>query len=262
MTARDHRRHREVSAGLIEAAHDYRWLLDRGYPDQPAIKLVGDRYQLTGVERAMLFRGVFSDSDSTRRGEMLIPATEWLSGEEADSDRPDESESRFEHLLVDGHNVLFTVSNYLAGRPVVLGTDGIIRDIGGTHTRLPRDERFSRIADILCRTLAASRFRRLTILLDAPLPWSREHRRILLERWHSVTAVKTFEVDVSPQPTPEVLLEEHVDRTVAAIQDSAVATSDTGILNRCQAPVADVGGTIVRETFDAALVELLPGATT
>ena len=252
---------------LSEAAHDYRWLLDRGYPDQPAIKLVGDHYQLTGVERAMLFRGVFSAEDSARRREMLIPSTDWLA-----AGRSRESDPRFEHLLIDGHNVLFTLSNYLAGRPVVLGTDAFIRDIGGTHTRLPRGERFTRIADILCRTLTAARFRRITILLDAPLPWSREQRGLLLDRWQHIMEEKISEADVLPEQspqrrreailprsTPEIVLEEHVDRTVTDTLDSTIATSDTGILNRCRAPVADVGGTIVRDVFDAALVELVPG---
>ncbi len=238
---------------LSEAAQDYRWLLDRGYPDQPALKLVGDHYQLTGVERAMLFRGVFSERDSVRRRDMLIRSTDWLA-----SDDSQESDPRFDHLLIDGHNVLFTISNYLAGRPVVLGTDAFIRDIGGTQTRLPRDERFTRIADVLCRTLAASRFRNVTILLDSPLPWSREHRGLILDRRQHIIEENNFEIEPARRRGLEIVLEEHVDRTVAATRDSVIATSDTGILNRCRAPVVDIGGTIVHERFNATLVELLP----
>ncbi|MBN2875464.1 MAG: DUF434 domain-containing protein, partial [Spirochaetales bacterium] len=48
----------ETESGLIEAIRDYRSLLDRGYPAQATIKLVGDRYRLPREGRVVLFRGV------------------------------------------------------------------------------------------------------------------------------------------------------------------------------------------------------------
>jgi|WetSurMetagenome_2_1015567.scaffolds.fasta_scaffold339744_3 hypothetical protein len=44
-----------ASAALIEAAADYRWLLDSGYPEQASIKLVGDRFALDKEERLFRF---------------------------------------------------------------------------------------------------------------------------------------------------------------------------------------------------------------
>ncbi len=41
-----------------DAVRDYRFLLDRSYPQKASIKLVGDRNQLTGQERSLLYRGV------------------------------------------------------------------------------------------------------------------------------------------------------------------------------------------------------------
>ena len=43
---------------LKDAARDYRFLLNRSYPQKASIKLVGDRYQLSGQERSVLYRGV------------------------------------------------------------------------------------------------------------------------------------------------------------------------------------------------------------
>lgn len=227
---------------LREAAADYRWLLDRGYPDQPSIKLVGDRYQLTGIERAMLFRGVFSGLDSERRSGLLEDTRGLLEAGQGKS------------LIVDGHNVLFTVWNYLNGRPMVRGSDGFIRDIGGTHTRLPHDERFERLAHVLCECLMHSRLTEATILLDEPLPWSREHRATIEKHWNELR-------ETSPEAGTygrlTVKTEPHVDAAVAAVSDAVIATSDTGIINRCAAPVVDLGGHIVTQVFGADPADML-----
>lgn len=252
------------SAAVMEAAADYRWLLDRKYPDQPTIKLVGDRYQLTGVERAMLFRGVFSESDSRRRASLLV-------GEhELSTDRGAEDSV----LLVDGHNVLFTIWNYLAGRPMVAGTDGFIRDIGGTHSRLPHDERFTRLARCLCAALRPVHRSRITVLLDAPLPWSREHAAEIARIWNELddeppgggapTATvgdRGVTAAVSGAKSLEVRVEEHVDARVAAAVSGWIATSDTGIIDRCSVPVVDLGGYIVRRIFGAEPVVMTPANT-
>lgn len=215
---------------LAQAATDYRWLLDRGYPDQPSLKLVGDRYELSRTERAMLFRGVFSKADSKRRP---------IEGSGASST----------HLLIDGHNVLFTVSNYLAGRPMVLATDGFVRDIGGTQARLPHDERFLRLATLLCTFVRHEAFASVTVLLDAPLPWSREHAQLLDAVWKKLDRARG--TDDTKRPAFAVELEDHVDARVAAYAHGVIATSDTGILRRCRSPAVDLAGTIVRTEFDA-----------
>lgn len=51
---------------LVEAVRGYRFLLDRGYPVQATIKLVGDRFRLDEVERVVLFRGVLDQDASAR----------------------------------------------------------------------------------------------------------------------------------------------------------------------------------------------------
>ena len=103
-----------IPQNLFDAIREYRWLLDRGYPDQPSIKLVGDRRRLTREQRGILYRGVFSAADSSRRAGRRVspPTSDCVAAPAAD-------------LLIDGHNVLFTIHNYLMGRPVVLATDGL-----------------------------------------------------------------------------------------------------------------------------------------
>lgn len=276
-------------AAVVEAAADYRWLLDRSYPDQPAIKLVGDRYQLTGVERAMLFRGVFSERASGRRASLLVGWQALFADPESgaaaspnsgEDDRPAVKKSSGpavtvgdSGLIVDGHNVLFTVWNYLAGRPMIAGTDGFIRDIGGTHSRLPHDERFSRLARLLCSALRGVNRTTITVLLDAPLPWSREHAAEIDRIWReegdddahprgdgAASGSSPARTAASPAPRFEVRVEEHVDARVAAAKTGWIATSDTGIIDRCSVPVVDLGGHIVRYVFGAEPLEMMPPA--
>ncbi len=218
------------AAALGNAAADYRWLLDRGYPDQPAIKLVGDRYRLSRVERGMLYRGVFSDQASRRRSARLRPAED-LGGRK---------------VTVDGYNVLFTIWNYLAGRPVVAATDRFVRDIGGTQSRLPRDERFLGLARVFCETLCSLRASMITVLLDEPLPWSRDQASVLQDEW-SRGRCGGF----------EVLLETGVDGRLARTDNGWIATSDTGIIDRCDCPVVDLGGYILRRRYRTEPIRLI-----
>lgn len=218
---------------LIQAVADYRWLLDRGYPDHGSIKLVGDRHRLSGTERGVLYRGVFGRSDSDRRRARLV--------------RPIEGGS----LVVDGHNVLFTVRNYLAGRPVVTATDGFVRDIGGTRSRLPHDGRFDRLATLVCAALRSMPWREITVLLDEPLPWSREHAALIEETWRLQCAEHGGDPSALSART-----EASVDATVARTVGGAVATSDTAIIDRCPAGVFDLGGHILRVVLSATLPDM------
>lgn len=230
-------------AGLPHAAADYRWLLDRGYPDQPTLKIVGDRYRLSSVGRAILYRGVFSSSDSDRRSARLVEATDG-------------------HMTIDGHNVLFTAWNCLAGRPIVCATDGFVRDIGGTRSRLPRDHRFTRIARLLCDAVVSLRPAGVTILLDEPLPWSREHvaelRELCAAAWNEArTGIGGDETAGTSSVRTEIRTEPRVDAMVASTTVGVVATSDTAIVDRCPAPVVDLGGLIVRSFARADPVDML-----
>ena len=286
---------------ITAAAHDYRWLLDRGYPDQGALKLVGDRYRLSRTGRAVLYRGVFSARDSRRRSGRLAEVSQRAAGSpgasgavEADAGDPNaaargsgaggkdaaargnagggarrspvrgDTPPASEHsgpFIVDGHNVLFTVWNCLAGRPVVRATDGFIRDIAGTRARLPHDERFTRIATLLCEALLSLAPPAISVYLDEQLPWSREHAGEIRELWrvlaqgrppgasrevHADARSGSNDATESAVPPPfTVDTHRSVDGLVAATTEGLIATSDTAVVDRCAVPVLDLGGLIV-----------------
>ena len=83
---------------------DYRYLMEQGYSEKASLKLVGDRYRLSRLERNCLFRGVRTRSVARCRMEKLVDS-DILGGA---------------NLGVDWYNVLITVESYLKGFPVFL----------------------------------------------------------------------------------------------------------------------------------------------
>ena len=99
---------------LKDAAHDFRFLLARGYPRKNALGLVGNRYRLDDTARRLLHRGVFAPEVAAARRAKLrrLP------------DLPGQP------LALDGHNVLITLECALRKLPLVAADDGWVRDVG------------------------------------------------------------------------------------------------------------------------------------
>ncbi|MBL8966606.1 MAG: DUF434 domain-containing protein [Spirochaetaceae bacterium] len=148
-------------AAFAEAVRDYRWLLDRGYPDKASLKLVGDRRRLEAAERLVLFRGVASAEASRRRVARLVAG----------------AAGRL--VLLDGYNVAFTVLHYLVGKPCFVGTDGLLRDAGANYGRVPREGLLERAFAELGEALAAEGVAAVEAWLDAPVSGSAGHAAVL-----------------------------------------------------------------------------------
>ena len=147
---------------LAEAARDYRYLLDRGYPEPSSIALVGNRHRLDAEERLMLFRGLASISDSERR--RLRAAS------------PREGDL----VLLDAYNVVFTIVHYYLGKPCFLSSDGYLRDVGANYGRVPHEELLRRVFGELAAFLAP-RGLSIEAFFDAPVSRSGEHAAALRE---------------------------------------------------------------------------------
>ena len=85
MVLRDH---------FIKAAKDYFYLAQKGYPPRGFLQLVGDRYELTSLERTMLYRGIAPGIIAEQRKQKL-------SGLDAIQNQ---------ELFIDGFNVILTIS--------------------------------------------------------------------------------------------------------------------------------------------------------
>jgi len=102
---------------VFEAAKDLRYLLERGYRRESALKPIVDKYQLSINQRLLLYRAVYDASNAAKHKEKIVTV-----------DKIKDSK-----LAIDGYNVIITVESSLRGGLLVLCDDGFIRDISAVH---------------------------------------------------------------------------------------------------------------------------------
>jgi hypothetical protein len=153
------------------AAGDFLYLLDRSYPRSASLQLVGNRYNLDRLHRAILHRGVFTREEARSRRKRLV-------GPEELADH---------RLLVDGHNVIITTESRFAGRPLIAANDGLIRDVAGISHRYRISSLTHEAIDALFQVLHKYAPKETHFFLDAPIRQSGElaaELRAALKRWN------------------------------------------------------------------------------
>jgi hypothetical protein len=203
---------------LQNAAEDFRYLLNHGYPRKATLELVGNRYGLTFDERHLLHRGVFSDTDSDSRRKKKIPIVE----------------IRNKDLAIDGHNVLITIEAGLSGRPLILADDGFIRDISGLSGSFRRTETTEEAVQLIIRFLQKWAPRKTLFLFDAPISNSGK----LAQEVRSKLEEKGLPGDAMAVRVPEKILIGF---------PGLIATSDTAIIDQSKR-VVDLAGDILRNS--------------
>jgi hypothetical protein len=156
MTSRQSPSKYEPYRPLHEAARDFFFLQNRGYPRRSALEWVGNRYELFHLERQLLHRGVFSQEDALRRLARRSRGVAWEK----------------EWLVVDGHNVQITVESAVLGRPVLRANDGAIRDLAGQSAEFRLTEASELALDLIFRFLGEFPPARTLFFFDAPISQS------------------------------------------------------------------------------------------
>lgn len=213
------RRGAEPQATLRQAMVDLLYLLERGYPKNPAIQLVGNRYTLPSEERKMLFRGVFPRFLCDERRVKLVDPRAGFSAP----------------LIIDGYNLFITVESYLRGRTVFVALDGFMRDVAGVFGSYRITARTARCAGLLEQVL--DRLCMQTFLfLDQPVSRSGDLAARLRERF----AAKPYTVTVETAASPDSRI------TALGSEKGTVATSDTVIIDRVPSCL-DIPALVVRD---------------
>ena len=151
---------------LRAAAADFCWLLDRGYPHDSTLKLVGDRYDLLARQRTAVSRCCCSRSQAAER------QSRQLGGEQL----------RGAALWIDGYNVLTTIEAALAGGVILAGRDGAYRDMASMHGTYRRVAETLPALEVLGRTLAEAGPAQCRWLLDGPVSNSGRLRSVIQQR--------------------------------------------------------------------------------
>lgn len=212
------------------AVADYALFVGRGYPVKGVLKLVGDRHRLSGVERNILYRGVASREVSERRARRRVPLPNGVPAGAT--------------LVVDGHNVLFTVVNYLQGRTTFIAVDGYLRDAGNPARRIRVGAAFDRAVCELgerFRRLPAGRFE---VFFDEPVTYSKDHIGRARRAWSDLDARLGLHLVRS------------ADQAVKAESGGLIATSDSTLIDATTVPIADMARWIIEDGFGARLPRL------
>ena len=191
---------------LREAAADYAWLLDRGYPSAATRKLVGDRYRLAQRQRVAVARCNCTRAESAARTNKCLSA----------------DEVRGQPLLVDGYNLLTTVEIALGRGVVLVARDGCYRDMASMHGTYRKVAETVPALTAIGQTLCTIGVTRTHFYLDRPV--SNSGRLAAVMRRLASQHGWSWTVDLVPDPDP----------LLAAARDAA-ATADSGILDLCRA---------------------------
>ena len=139
-----------------DACGDFKYLRERGYPEKATLKLVGDRYGLSRVQRNCLFRGIIVGRLADVRRRKIASA----------------QEARGASIGIDWYNVLITVESYLKGVALFISDDGVVRDSSAIHGSYRWTEVTERAVHEIMETLRDMQPGRLDTFLDAPIAFS------------------------------------------------------------------------------------------
>lgn len=215
---------------LLQAATgDLCWLLSRGYASVSALKLVGDRYNLSVRQRTAIGRCACSDADRQDRQERRVEPTS-VTGHA---------------ICVDGYNVLTTVEAALSGGVLLAGRDGALRDMASMHGSFRKVAETHPALELIAQSLMEWQVSVCRWYFDRPVSNSGRLKVVIEElaargRWPWLLELV---------PNPDRILSE---------TDQIVATADSAVLQRCRAWL-NLGQEVVRRHVPEAWIIELPG---
>lgn len=239
----DRRRHRgphprdadlfagERLEGLRVATLELSWLLERGYSPHAALELVGDRHALRSRQRLAVLRSSCGRSQLEARCARSVAVRD-LAGR---------------HVAIDGFNVIITVEAALSGGVVLVGVDGVHRDLASVHGSYRKVEETQLAIELLGQLLDEAS--QVSWFLDRPVSNSGRLKKTI-ERLGDERG-RAWSVELVHTP----------DRELRMLEDAVVATSDGPLLDRVESWVDLPAHLIETEIAPAWLVDLRPGDT-
>lgn len=215
-----------ITNDFISACRDYAYLINRQFPERGVLKLVGDRYRLSGDQRTILYRGISSKKRSEVRKSLLVND---ITGQD---------------LLIDGYNVLFTLLNYRLGRITFISTDHILRDAGSLHGKLRDENTFRECVNLLSEYLIRIKPDRTEVYLDSPVSHSEKHAQMIREKMQTDHLAGDCHVIKS------------ADWALRQNRHGVIATSDTAIIEKAMVPVIDLPRAILEQAYEAVFLKL------
>lgn len=206
---------------LRQAVADLSWLRTRGYPENSAMKLVGDRYQLAARQRSAVSRSACSDPGLRDRQDRMFHV----------------EHCRNRELAIDGFNLLITLEAALAGGIVLEGRDGCLRDLSSLHGNYHVLADTRQAVRLTCQSLASIAPSKVVWYLDRPVSNSGRLAALIRELAGEFPALGT-EVHLVPDPD-RLLLQQPSDAAIVVSSDSLILAGAVSWLNLARHLVAE-----------------------
>ena len=200
-----------LSTEVEQAGRDLRYLLNRGYQRKSLaglLKLVGDRYGLDARQRTILAKAVYGDEEALRRRMKLIG--------------PQDIVGRA--LGVDGYNVLVTIESAFRRELLLLGDDGLVRDVAGQSSGYRPGPYTMPALNLLVEVLRLYPPQETVLLFDMRMSRSRELSRSVTELLQA-TGLRGGAA-TSPYPDRELLQYQIVASSDSALVDASARAFD------------------------------------
>lgn len=213
----------EAISKLRKAQEEVLWLLNRGYKINSIIELIGGHYQFSVRQRIALKRGTASNAQCKARREKVFTLET-------------EKES---FLYIDGFNLIITLEVALSGGVLVLGNDGVIRDLAGLRGTYKLIDKIDMSILLIKRMLQELKVTKVKFFLDAPVSNSGRLKVRILE----LLNCSDINALVELVPNADVILSKH----------KGVVTGDSAILDKCESWV-NLSRNIVEEYIKEAWI--------
>jgi hypothetical protein len=197
---------------LKDPVHDLRFLLDRGYNKDPAIKIVSDKYRLAKKERNFLLRAIFSKNEAKEHRKKIIKNV------------------KGRDLVVDGYNVLITVESHLKKKEIFVSDDGFVRDISATFGKYKITKTTPTAIDIIFDKIKKLNPKSVTFVFDSQISKSGELAGMFREK------MKELEIKGTARTA------KNTDYVIAGSK-GVVCTSDRAIIKKAKR-VLDLAGKV------------------
>lgn len=188
---------------LKKAAYEIQFLLDRGYKISGASEFVANHYQLSLRQRNALKRSLASESQYEKRRSKLLSSNLLKDGT----------------IYVDGFNIIINLEVALSSSVLILGRDGVIRDLAGLRGTYRIIDKTHQALELLGDFLKKSEVPKVVFYLDAPVSNSGNLKVFI----HEIFSKYNLKVEVKLVKSPDNIL----------MDKSRVVSSDSVILDNC-----------------------------
>jgi hypothetical protein len=186
------------------AQQDVQWLLDRGYKLEPIIELVGGHYQLTSRQRMALQRGTSTQIQYNKRQSTMLPIESMNEG----------------CVYIDGFNLIITLEVALSGSVLILGSDGVLRDLAGLRGSYSIIDKTEKVLELIGDSLKELMVPKVKFFLDSPVSNSGRLKSRIFE--HSIQWGIPTDVELVP----------NADTVLTKM--GRIITGDSILLDECQ----------------------------